>query len=160
MKQTEETNQLVSWYDSWGEGLFRLAFYRLASRQDAEDVVQDAFLKISGMNLQQIGNPKAYLYRAVQNGCNDLLRRIRPQRALDEGILHTPEAEDWEAQCEAERINHLLEHLPEEHSEVIRLHLYGALRFTEIAELLGVPASTLKSRFTAGIERLRKMLNN
>lgn len=48
MKQTEETNQLVSWYDSWGEGLFRLAFYRLASRQDAEDVVQDAFLKISG----------------------------------------------------------------------------------------------------------------
>lgn len=59
---------------------------------------------------------------------------------------------------EAERIAALLDRLPEEQAEVIRLHTFASLRFTEIAQTLQLPASTVKSRFHYGIERLKKLM--
>ncbi len=155
---TEKMKRLAAWYDAWGEDLFRFAFYRLASREDAEDVVQEAFLQI-GSRIFEIQQPRAYLYRAVQNGCSDLLRKKKKLTPLDPGRSQSPEVERFEAEEEAQRINLLLDKLPNEQAEVIRLHLYGNLHFTEIGEVLTTPPSTLKSRFSAGIERLKKMLN-
>ena len=51
-----------------------------------------------------------------------------------------------------------LDRLPKEQAEVIRLHTFASLRFTEIAQTLQLPASTVKSRFHYGIERLKKLM--
>ena len=67
--------------------------------------------------------------------------------------------EEHEAREEARRIETLLDRLPPEQAEAIRLHTYASLRFTEIAEVLRCPVSTVKSRFAGGIEKLRKMSN-
>ena len=56
------------------------------------------------------------------------------------------------------RIDALLDRLPAEQAEVIRLHTFASMRFTEIAETLELPASTVKSRFHYGIERLKTLL--
>ncbi len=151
---------LAEWYDAWSEELFRFAFYRLSSREDAEDVVQEAFLRVAKSDLSRLKEPRAYLYRAIQNGCNDFLRHRRPTFEIDQRLAKQPEVEEREALEEAAQINQLLNKLPEEQSEVVRLHLHANLKFTEICELLQLPASTLKSRFAAGIERLKKMWNN
>ncbi len=160
LNQNEKSRLLAAWYDAWGVELYRLAFYRLASRLDAEDAVQEAFLRVAAMELDQVKQPRAYLFRALLNGCNDRFRGRRTFAPLDPRAGHAPEVEELEAHEESRRINALLEQLPQEQSEVIRLRLHADLHFTEIGEVLGLPASTLKSRFAAGIERLRKMLNN
>lgn len=158
--KNETLTLLAEWYDAWSEELFRFAFYRLSSREDAEDVVQEAFLRVAKNDPSQLKEPRAYLYRAIQNGCNDCLRRRRPSLEIDQRLAKQPEVEEREALEEAAQINQLLNKLPEEQSEVIRLHLHGNLKFTEISEVLNLSASTLKSRFAAGIERLKKMWNN
>ena len=68
--------------------------------------------------------------------------------------------DETEAQEEQRRIARLLDKLQPRQAEVIRLHIHAGLKFTEIAEMLETPASTVKSRFTSGIERLKQLLIN
>lgn len=153
----KELEELV---DSCREPLFRFAFFRLGSRMDAEDVIQDAFLKWASRPERTVGHPRAYLFRMVSNGCCDRRRRRTPLVPLDQLTAPSDEsAEEREAHEEARRIEALLDKLPPEQAETIRLHTYASLRFTEIAEVLRCPVSTVKSRFGSGIEKLKKMAN-
>ena len=97
MKPNSKTNieQLAEWIDEWQEQLFRYAFYRVGSRSDAEDIVQDAFLKIFSTQ-NSIANPKAYLYRIVSNGCVDLLRHKSKLKPLEERMPTPPQSEEME----------------------------------------------------------------
>ena len=161
MKLNSNNNieQLAEWIDEWQEQLFRYAFYRVGNRSDAEDVVQDAFLKIASTTTP-ISNPKAYLFRIVSNGCVDSLRQKSLLRPLQERIPATSYSEEMEAQEEFKRIERLLSRLPEQQSEVIRLHIHAGLKFTEIAETLEQPVTTIKSRFASGIEKLKQQFIN
>lgn len=161
MKLNSKTNieQLAEWIDEWQDQLFRYAFYRVGNRSDAEDVVQDAFLKIASTT-SPIANPRAYLFRIVANGCIDILRRNTKLKPLEERIPTPPQSEEMEAEEEFQRITRLLAKLPEPQSEVIRLHIHAGLKFTEIAELTEEPVTTIKSRFTSGIEKLKQLFIN
>ena len=161
MKLNPKTNieQLAEWIDEWQEQLFRYAFYRVGSRSDAEDIVQDAFLKIFSTQ-NSIANPKAYLYRIVSNGCVDLLRHKSKLTPLEERIPTPPQSDDSDAEEEFRRIELLLRRLPEAQCEVIRLHIHAGLKFTEIAEMTEEPVTTIKSRFASGIEKLKQLFIN
>ena len=159
LNQIIETEQLAEWIDAWQDQLFRYAFFRIGRREDAEDVVQDAFLKIAATTTH-IANPKAYLFRMVGNGRVDIIRKKDKFSPLEERMPAPSLNDEVEAQEEAERINLLLSQLPEAQSEVIRLHIHANLKFTEIAELLEQPVTTIKSRFTSGIEKLRQKFIN
>lgn len=161
MKLNSKTNieQLAEWIDEWQEQLFRYAFYRVGSRSDAEDVVQEAFLKVASAAIKP-ANPKAYLFRIVANGCVDALRHKARMKPLEERMPAPSHSDEWEAEQEYRRIEKLLAHLPEAQSEVIRLHIHAGLKFTEIAEMLEQPVTTIKSRFTSGIEKLKQKFIN
>ncbi len=162
MKQssTERLRELEELVDSCREPLFRFAFFRLGSRMDAEDVVQDAFLKWASGPERPVGHPRAYLFRMVSNDCYDRIRRRTTLVPLDgRQPLPNEPLEEHEAHEEARRIEALLDRIPPEQAEAIRLHTYASLRFTEIAEVLRCPVSTVKSRFGGGIAKLRKTLN-
>ena len=161
MKLNSNNNieQLAEGIDEWQEQLFRYAFYRVGNRSDAEDVVQDAFLKIASTTTP-ISNPKAYLFRIVSNGCVDSLRQKSLLQPLQERIPATSYSEEMEAQEEFKRSERLLSRLPEQQSEVIRLHIHAGLKFTEIAETLEQPVTTIKSRFASGIEKLKQQFIN
>ena len=66
------------------------------------------------------------------------------------------ESENFEEEFRV--INFLLSKLPENQSEIIRLHLHSELTFKEISEILKIPEATAKSRFKYGIEHIRKEL--
>lgn len=150
-------DQLEEAIAAYQEPLFRFAALRTGSRADAEDIVQDAFLKFA-LARAPVVQPKAYLFRCVANGCCDLRRRhvyreeIRPQMAASEAEDPLP--------AEAKRIDSLLGSLPPEQADVIRLHTFGSLRFTEIAEVLDCPVTTVKSRFRYGIDKLKNVLKH
>ena len=159
LNQTIDAEQLAEWIDSWQDQLFRYAFFRIGSKEDAEDVVQDAFLKIAATSTN-VANPKAYLFRIVGNGCVDAMRQKAKFTPIEERMTFPSHSNEAEEQEEFERINRLLSHLPEAQSEVIRLHIHASLKFTEIAEMLEQPVTTIKSRFTSGIEKLRQKFIN
>lgn len=149
--------QLEEAIAAYHEQLFRFAALRTGSRADAEDIVQDAFLKFAVARVP-VAQPKAYLYRCVANGCCDLRRRHVRHEEIGPQIA-APETED-PLSAEAKRIDSLLGSLPPEQADVIRLHTFGSLRFTEIAEVLDCPVTTVKSRFRYGIDKLKNVLQH
>ena len=84
-----------------------------------------------------------------------------PRWRTQSGSLKDLQAEDISPtnfEQEQALIARLLAALPDEQSEVIRLHLHGECTFAEIAEILEIPIPTAKSRYRYGIEHLRKEL--
>ena len=143
------------------QSLYRYACYRLGGREVAQDVIQELYLKLHKQGLSRVKNARCYLYRALSNSCTQLMRERRRIEYVDVTSLRDLKAEDIvpsDFEQEQALIARLLATLPDEQSEVIRLHLHGECTFTEIAEILDIPLPTAKSRYRYGIEHLRKEL--
>ena len=143
------------------QSLYRYACYRLGGREVAQDVIQELYLKLHKQGLSRVKNARCYLYRALSNSCTQLMRERRRIEYVDVTSLRDLKAEDIvpsDFEQEQALIARLLATLPDEQSEVIRLHLHGECTFTEIAEILDIPRPTVKSRYRYGIEHLRQEL--
>lgn len=151
--------------------LLRYACCRLGNGEDAEDAVQDLFLQLHELMEKTDGNdslstdiknPMAYLYRSLMNLCISKQRsagRIRMISLTDKNgeNFKTPSCdEENEMEHEYHRICQLLETIPDEQAEVIRLRFYGDKSFKEIADIVGVNLSTAKSRFMYGLEKIKR----
>ena len=143
------------------QSLYRYACYRLGEREAAQDVIQELYLKLHERELGEVKNVRCYLYRALSNCCTQHMRQRRKVEYVNVTALHDLQAEDitpTNFEQEQALIARLLAALPDEQSEVIRLHLHGECTFAEIAEILDIPLPTAKSRYRYGIEHLRKEL--
>lgn len=157
-------SELAALIEDYADLLVWHAFRLLGSMPDAEDVVQDVFIRVfSSGPRDEVDSVRAYLYRAVGNACTDLLRsRARSDRRhepLDVDRLATgadgpPEAA--QAVEESARIERRLARLPREQAEVIRLRVFDGLRLNEIAEVLDCPINTVSSRLRYGFQKLRE----
>lgn len=138
--------------------LFQYASYRMADIADAEDAVHDLFLALSAKKpmLGNVDNIRAYLFRSLINLCNERIRVKSPTVSLsDFPELDIQELSPSNFDEEFRVVNRLLEHLPPEQNETIRLRIYAGLTFDEIARTTQVNTSTAKARFRYGIEKLR-----
>lgn len=109
--------------------------------------------------MTKTGTARMYLFRTVNNACLDFLRRQRPTQSADGLDFADTSDEDADLREEARRINTLLDRLPGRESEVIRMRVVDELQFVEIADILSIPATTAKSRFKSGMDRLRTLYN-
>jgi RNA polymerase sigma factor (sigma-70 family) len=125
----------------------------------AEDVVQDAFLK-----LVRLGQPPRevvpWLYRVVRNGAIDAGKTARRRKARESAVARP---ERWFVESavdglDAETAVGALRKLPVDEREVIVAHLWGGLTFEQIAQVAGCSASSAFRRFSAGIDALRAEL--
>ena len=138
--------------------LLQYACYRTGDIEDARDAVQEAMAKILEHG-GRVDNPKGYLYRSVSNACMDIVRMKGRMMTVELDMvaqLVQDEPEDFSQ--EYQRINLLLNLIPEEQSEVIRLRYYADKSFAEIAGILELPLPTVKSRFLYGLEKMRKAM--
>ena len=153
----------------WERKMQGAAYRLLGSEEDARDVAQEAFLKaFRGLDRFR-GQAKfsSWLYQIVLNLCRDRARRRRGRTwvswdELSEEGAHLPVQDDgWqrlETRDLSRRVASAMEALTEEQREVIVLKEYEGLTFPEIAELLDVPLSTVKTRLYRGLTQLRKRL--
>lgn len=162
IKRTSATDELTKTMESELKNLYRYAFYRIGDRQDAEDIIQDLYIVLYEKNdtINNLENLKNYIYRALSNNCTLFLRkRLRNKIVSIESIeQNIPDTEPKNLEEEFTQINSLLETIPDEQSEVIRLHIHGNRTFVEIAEILEIPVTTAKSRFKYGIDKLKKQM--
>ena len=165
MKLTNENKQLTRLAElmqSERNDLFRYACYRLGSTAEAEDTLQDLYLSLSNhpSRLAEIDDLQGYVYRSLTNSCTSMLRSRRNFTSTD--TLDTLSSEDLapkDFEQEFRLIERLMALLPDEQSEVIRLRIYGARQFSEIAAICDIPLTTAKSRFRYGIDKLHEALS-
>ena len=149
--------------------LVQYAFRRLGNRQDAEDAIQEVFVKAfkNPMPKRRVKHVSSYLYRMAANSCTDLLRRRKHTRwevSIEESSPKIVEVrpsplEEVAAAEEVRRIEELMDRLPHRQAEVIRLRVFDDLSFAEIAEVTGSSVPTAKSRFRYGLAKLKPFLS-
>lgn len=162
MKQTE-IQKIAKVMEQEKRKLFCYACCYLGDVEEAKDVLQDIFLNLckSPEVIVNIRDLKCYIFRCLFNHCNTLVQRKNRLRILNIDSKEVAEIEDPKSndfEQEYIFINGLLNTIPQEQSEVIRLHIHGEKTFREISEIIGVPESSVKSRYRYGIEKLRKMI--
>lgn len=154
--------------DTFQDRLVRYAFCRLKDVGEAEDIVQEVFLKAYARRneLCNVSHVAPYLYRMIANLCIDRLRRPKPVVLRLEAIRaeNMPSARSvaTERVAAAEQLKHadeLLARLPRRQAEVLRLRVFDELSLAEIAEICGCSLATAKSRLRYGVARLRRILS-
>jgi RNA polymerase sigma-70 factor (ECF subfamily) len=156
----------------WERPIYALAYRTLGREEDARDVCQETFMRAFRALPAFRGQAKfsSWLYRIALNLCRDWMRRERRSAVLQP--LDTVDPPELAAATRPEesieevvarkdavgRIERMMERLPEEQRTTIILKEYHGLTFQEIAELMGCPLSTVKTRLYQGLTVLRREL--
>ena len=154
-------------YEKYRLYLLKLAVALLYDVSLAEDVVHDVFVRFaqSAQDFKINGSLKAYLRTCVLNGVRNKARsnQVRYYVELNQAgpIASGKNGSDQWAILKEEsvRINNALVQVPFEQREVVVLHLYGGMKFREIAEFQAVSTKTIQSRYRYGLNKLRSILN-
>lgn len=141
-------------YRKHGAALVLFATSICGDRGLAQDVVHQVFLKlIENGKLNQAVDKKAYLFACVRNAMlNDAKIQNRSSMLEDDSAWFSPPDRDYTGEQNLRRALHAL---PPDQREVIVLHMWGELTFSEIGELLGISANTAASRYRYALARLR-----
>lgn len=165
----ESFNELIL---RWERPIYALAYRTIGREEDARDVCQETFLRafrgLSGFRGQ--AKFSSWLYRIALNLCRDWARRekrapfVQPPEDVDLVELRSAtgpseSVEDLVARKDLARlVERAMERLPEEQRAAIVLKEYHGLTFQEIADVVGCPLSTVKTRLYQGLSVLRREL--
>jgi len=145
------------------DAAYNLARWLLRNDQDAEDAVQEAYIRAyKAFARFRGGDGKAWFMTILRNVCYTMIKKLRSHEApepFDEEIHQTAGAsetqEELRQKANAESIHCALEKLPDEFREVIVLHDLEGLAYKEIASVVGIPIGTVMSRLARARGRLR-----
>lgn len=164
---------LLRLYEEKRANLVRVFAARLSSRAEAEDLVQDLFIRISGLEiLEPIDNPSALLHRI---GSNLMLDRLRSQkrsgaretdwRDVNTTVLAGQEIADQPSADEVvnsrQRLQALVkvvEDLPEKTQQAFRLHKLEGLSHAETARRMNISVSTVEKHISSALKTLTRRL--
>jgi len=164
-----DEDALAELYDRIGRIAYGLALRVLRDDRLAEDAVQDGFLAVwrtAAAFRPERAKASTWVLTLVHRRAVDLVRREERRRAepLAEEASVAEAAEPTEEAAwlrfERERVQAALGQLPDTQREALELAYYGGFSQSELAERLGVPLGTIKSRMFAGLARLRELLDD
>ncbi|WP_010191949.1 sigma-70 family RNA polymerase sigma factor [Bacillus sp. m3-13] len=164
MNENERARLLEKVMLEYGDQLARLAYSYVKEEEIAKDIVQNTFFKCYTKitSFRHESTLKTWLYRITINECKDYLKSWAYKRSrmmeIYQGNRSSAMSSEEEAlkKWEMGRVKSSIFTLPPKYREIIFLYYYDEMTMEEIAELLGVPISTVKSRITRGRERLKQ----
>ena len=157
----EDKEAFCTLYESCSSAVFAYALSILRNRSDAEDAMQDTFLKIrSAAHLYKPqGKPAAWIFTITKNVCLMAYRRKARIVSLTEEPavpdLGLDQIENIEDKMTLEKAFTVLQ---EDTCQIIMLHAVSGLKHREIASLLNMPISTVLSKYNRGIKKLQTEL--
>ena len=142
---------------------FRVAFAKLRNHGDAEDAVQEAFLKLLKKHRWQAAqDERAFLARTVWRAATDLQARYPHGPTPDDSVERMDRSRNPEQQAlhaaEHDQIHHLIDALPERLRAPLALTALGELTLAEVAAILAVPEGTVRRRIVEARALLREKL--
>ena len=164
-----DEDALAELYDRVSRIAYGLALRVLRDERHAEDAVQEAFLQVwrnAATFRAERAKASTWILTLVHRRAVDLVRREERRQADpltdDSALGEAPEDTEEAAwlRFERERVQAALKELPDVQREALELAYYGGFSQSELAERLGVPLGTIKSRMFAGLARLRELLDD
>jgi RNA polymerase sigma factor (sigma-70 family) len=156
---------LAELYDRFGRVAYGLALRVVRDPGLAEDAVQESFLAVwrsAGRFVAERAKASTWILTLVHRRAVDIVRREQPRRAdpLDTAPVATAQTTEEEAwlRLRRTRVQEALKQLPDKQREAIELAYYGGFTQSELADRLGEPLGTIKSRMFAGLACLRELL--
>jgi len=157
---------LAALYDRFGRVGYGLALRVLRDESLAEDAVQEAFLQAwrsADSFMPERAKAGTWLLTLVHRRAVDLVRReerrrAEPLEAAGEVVGGAAVDEQAWLRYQRERVQAALRQLPDQQREALELAYYGGFSQSELAERLGQPIGTIKSRMFSGLGRLRELL--
>jgi RNA polymerase sigma-70 factor (ECF subfamily) len=166
--QETDEDRLVQTFNELKDELISTLIFVLGNRDDAHDAAQDAFIKCWNARgqLHEVINLRAWIFRVSFNTAKDMQRSAWKRRAKPlKAEQYTMVAKDagpgqsLERKESIERLRRAILELREEEKEIFLLRQNGELTYEQIADMRGVPVSTVKTQMRSALEKLRKVLN-
>ncbi|MEZ6064558.1 MAG: sigma-70 family RNA polymerase sigma factor [Planctomycetaceae bacterium] len=162
MSESADQRDMAQLVEEHATFLYRLGYRLSGSAQDAEDLVQQAFLAAQ-QHLDQVREPsstRAWLATVLRNAWRRSFRRrdAGPAFSFDD-VGEPAELPVAERELDAEELQAALDELPEEFRTAIVMYYLESLSYREIAEALEIPIGTVMSRLSRGKAWLRQRLN-
>jgi RNA polymerase sigma-70 factor (ECF subfamily) len=165
MAARSEESALAELYDRYGRTAYGLALRVLRDQSLAEDAVQEAFLTVwrtAAQFVPERGKASTWILtlvhrRAVDAVRHEQRRRAHPLERAAEPLVDGVEEDAW-LRLQRERVQLALRRLPDAQREALELAYYGGFTQSELAERLGQPLGTIKSRMFSGLSRMRELL--
>lgn len=147
-------NRLSIYIQKYHGTIFRLAYSYVKNADDAEDIVQEAFLRLycSELHFEADENVKAWLIRVSINLCKDMLKSawLKGRTKLDRDIPYESKEESVVGDC--------IVKLKPEYRAIIQLYYYEGYSAREIAQLCGISATAATTRLSRARKQLKKLL--
>lgn len=161
--KSSEFKLLVMPYSS---RLYRMAFRLMSNREEAEDIVQEVYMKLWGMRnkLNNYNSIEALSIRITRNLCLDHLRRRKVNQnalkaeTLKEAAHSVTPAENLERKEEAEIIRTLIEALPEPQRSLIHLRHFEGKEYEEMAQMVNMNVNAIRVSISRARKQMREML--
>ncbi len=160
-----KTDGQCEFVDFWQQTCGRVRAYMYCAchnRSDADDLTQDCYLRAmrSWSAFQGAGSRQAWLFAIARSTQVDWVRTRRRQNRVfeDRRANEEPEAPRQRSADEVEAVWQAVGRLGPEQQEVVHLRFAGGLSYAEIAEMLGVPVGTVRSRLFRSLQALRGLI--
>ena len=142
--------------------LYRIAFHILEQQDEAEDAVQETFLKLWEMRgkLDDVESAKAYSIRILKNESLDRLRKAKKSVPADQVLVRepiSPTDEQIDARRRLEKVLGAIKSLPDSQKQVLLLRTVEGLSYEEISKKMGMSQLTLRVLLTRARGALRNL---
>ena len=154
-------SEVIRLYDIYSDSIFKLAYSYVGSMQDAEDIVQNIFLKLIQKDIHiSTSKEKSYLLTMTVNACKDLMKSASQRLAVPFEEVSADKAVMNAFTEEESGLFEALKNLPEDYRVTIHLHYFEGYKVKEIAKILKVSQSAVTMRLTRGRNMLADLLKN
>jgi len=163
--EAADAEAFATLYDRHSRAAFSLAYRMMGERQAAEDLAQDAFLKVwrsaSGYRAER-GSVRTWILSIVHNrGIDQLRTQASRRRTQDKIEASAPRSQPSEAFAETlrnsqrDQVREALDTLPPEQLKILELAYFSGYTHVEISDLLRLPLGTVKGRMRLGLKKIR-----
>lgn len=162
MTPSEMNKEITRLVEEYGDDVLRIATVILKSKELAEDVYQETFLRVvrSYSSYRRESSEKTWIISIAVNLCRDYIRSAWKRRVVvtDDFLTYTADSDTEkiiEEKSERQALINAIMKLPDKYREIIHLFYYQELGVNDIAEILRIPGGTVKSR----LFKARKLLH-
>ena len=152
----ESVAEIDSLYREHGPALLLFALAIAGERSKAQDAVHHVFLRLLEKgDLRRAADKKAYLFGCVRNAILNEFKRQDRQRPLDDSAWFNPPRQDYAGERNLRRA---IATLPDDQRQIVVLHVWGELTFSQIGDLPEVSPNTAASRYRYALSKLRDLM--